>query len=393
MKIACLFAGLAVALSAGAQEPVPAERATNALAELPDWPVGFKLPEDLTAHWRKPNKKEATKAEILVWTPPGCARVRAVLLIPNNTDSKVFAQHAPLRAVAARHELGIVYLRRFDANLIEFTDPPAGTNALFAVLDHVARETGIAEYRHAPWITFGKSSRGRFPFRLAWLYPERVIATIEYHGETPVWPVPAWARPQDQSILHVNANGEDEWDRTWYRHVRPCLLNYRARTAWLPHQLAAPGVGHGNYVDAHGGPGWNQPVPKGKVSCRDTWDYLSLFIDKALALRLPRAGYPTTAPLTLSAVNPDSGYLIHPRAVEEVMQLKWRPLRRGADGFYTIVDHIKEPGEVYDPAPGAVPRAHWIRPAAEVPPDERRDYLWVADRALADAWLAYHARP
>jgi hypothetical protein len=345
--------------------------------EPPLWPVGLKLPAEMTAKWKP--MKDQTKAEILVWSPK---QVRAVLLIPENTDSKHFGEHAALRAVAEKRGLGIVYLRRFDANQFEFTDPPAVPDAIQRALDEVAKQTGIAEYRTVPWIVFGKSSRGRFPHRTAWMYPERVIASIAYHGEVPVWPIPDWAKKQDQTILHVNANGEDEWDRTWYRHVRPFLLNYRNQTAWLPHQIVAHGVGHGNYVDGHGSPGWGKPVPEGSWSVLRTWDYLALFIDKAIGLRLGADG-------KLKPVDPDTGYLIHPRAVEEMLKIRWRPLRQ-TDGVYTHVDHIKEPGEVYDPNPGKVEAALLVRKATDVPANERKNYLWVADKELADAWIEFH---
>lgn len=347
------------------------------LTEAPLWPIGLKLPAELTATWKP--AKNPDKAEVLVWSPN---KVRAALLIPENTDSKHFGEHAALRAVAEKHGLGIVYLRRFDANQFEFSNPPAKPDAIQLALDAVAKETGIADYRTVPWIVFGKSSRGRFPHRTAWMHPERVIASISYHGEVPVWPIPAWAKPQDQTILHCNANGENEWDRTWYRHVRPFLLNYRKQTAWLPHQIVANGVGHGDYADGHGSPGWGKPVPAGKWSVLRTWDYLALFIDKALQLRLGADG-------KLMPVDPDAGYLIHPRAVEEMLKVQWRPLRE-TNGVHTHVDHIKEPGQVYDPNPGTVDAALLVRQALDVPVAERKNFLWVADKELADAWIKFH---
>ena len=354
------------------------------------WPVEIQLPAALTQGWKQ--EKGPSNVDVRVWTAPGTTRIRAMMLIPNNTDSKNFAEHARLREVAAKHELGLVYLRRFDSKVIEFTDPPAGASALQTMLDVVAEKTGIREFRFAPWITFGKSSRGRFPYRLAWLYPERPIACLTYPGETPTWPLPEWARPQDQSILHLNINGEIEWAGTWYRHVRPCLLNYRANTAWLPHQVVVRGVGHCNYTDGHGSPGWGQPVASNAVSVLRVWDYMALYIDKACALRVPNDRYPTDAAVTLKPVDPDSGYLIHPRAPEVLLGVRWRPLRE-TNGVFTIVDHIKEPGEVYDPSPATLERGLLVRKASDVPAAERCRRFWVADRELADAWIALHTPP
>lgn len=365
-----------------------------ALDEPPFWPIGLRLPDSLLTG--RAVKQASRKADVLVWIPDGTRRVRAVLLVPENTDSKHFLEHEPLRAVARRQGMALVYMRGFNTG-IEYQrskptgTPPAAPDNVLKLLDLLARETGIAEFRHAPWISFGKSSRGEFPFRLGWNHPERTIAAVTYHGEGPTWPIPDYARPQTETILYVAANGELEWDGTWYRHVRPFLLNYRANTPWLPHQLAAPGVGHGNYVDAHGSAGWGKPPPEGAFSVLRTWDYLTLFIDKALTLRLPEQGYPTEGPFRLRQVDPDAGYLVHPRAIEEVLGLPWMALRK-RDGEYQTIPWPEEKHPVLEPEPGRVDPTLLVRKATDVPAAERIDYLWIADRELAEAWVKIHNR-
>jgi len=73
-----------------------------------------------------------------------------MLLIPNNTDSKVFGEHAALRQVAARREMGIVYLRNFDTGIEHRKEAPAEPDRTQKVLHLVADATGIVEFRHAP---------------------------------------------------------------------------------------------------------------------------------------------------------------------------------------------------------------------------------------------------
>ncbi|MBM4019913.1 MAG: hypothetical protein FJ288_16600 [Planctomycetes bacterium] len=308
----------------------PSRAEEQSLAEPPHWPVGFLLPESLAG------KRPATgpvKADVLVWVPEGAKRIRAMLLIPNNTDSKIFGEHAALRQVAARREMGIVYLRDFDTGIEHRKDAPAEPERIQEVLHLVADATGIVEFRHAPWVTFGKSSRGEFPFRMAWLFPERTIASVSYHAETPTWPLPEWARLKGETILHVNANGETEWGGTWFNHVRPSLLNYRARTGWLAHQVIARGIGHGDYPDTHGSAGWGEPVPPGTMSCLRIWDYLALFMEKAIALRVPSEKYPADGPLELKQVDEASGYLIDPFAAEDLFRVPRLPLREGPGGY------------------------------------------------------------
>jgi hypothetical protein len=167
------------------------------------------------------------------------------------------------------------------------------------------------------------------------------------------------------------------------------MLNYHANTSWLTHQVVVHGVGHGNYADMHGSEGWGKPVPEGRISCLRVWDYVALFIDKAMELRVPRDAYPTTGPTPLRQVDLDCGYLIHPRAVEELLGMQWHAFRY-RDGAYRIVPWPDEKHPVLDPNPGKVDRALLIRRAADVPLEERRKMFWVADREQAEAWLKLH---
>jgi hypothetical protein len=235
----------------------------------------------------------------------------------------------PLRQAAAKAEMGIVYMRSFDTGIEWERKTPPDRTLLPGLLNHVAETTGIAEFRYAPWITFGKSSRGSFPYRAAWLWPERTIASVTYHGETPTWPVPDWAPLQGQTILQVNANGETEWGGTWFKHVRPSLLNYRARTGWLPHQVVSWGVGHGDYQDETSGKdNTAERIERGPI-----WAYLAMFIGKANELRVPKDKYPTDGPVALKQVDEAGGYLIDPFAVEDLFFKPHNPLTSSPDGY------------------------------------------------------------
>ncbi|MFW6066170.1 MAG: hypothetical protein ACOC9S_05065, partial [Planctomycetota bacterium] len=287
---------------------------------------------------------------------------RAMLIIVENTDSKHFGEHAATREVLRRHEAAVVYLRvsAVEGDLRRATrqeDRPR----ILDVLDFAAERTGIEEFRHAPWVTFGKSSRGKFPFTMAWAYPERTIAGITYHGETPTWPPEDWARPQDESVLYVCVNGQTEWGGTWNRHVRPSLLNYRRKTGWLAHQVVVRGVGHGDYPDAHGSSGWGKQFPD-RVTCIDVWDYLAVFLDKALEARLPEDGYPTEGPLKLRQPDEADGWLIDKFGVERMLNL--RPYRLvESDGLYVVDPAEDEHQGGY----AAVPPAEDFAPADGVP--------------------------
>ncbi len=392
--------GLATADAAAKKKDSPYADIEKSYAEN-NWPVGFKLPPEVTEPWavsdkdkrRRESALRKPKADILVWTPPKAKKVRAVFLIPNNTDSKHIGEHSEVRKVAEKHEIGIIYLRNFGGKVIEWSDPPKMAEKGFAdVLAQAAKWTGIEEYKHAPWIIMGKSSRGRFAFRPTWWFPKRVVASFSYHGETPTWPMPEWSKVKKdgQSVLHLAINGQEEWSGTWYRHVRPCMLNYHANTDWLTHQVVLHGVGHGNYVDMHGSKGWGKPVPKDKISCLQVWDYIALYMDKAMELRVPKDTYATKdKPVKLKQVDRSKGFLIHPRAPEELLGMKWMAFRYN-DGKYQIIPWPDEKHPVHDKEQGTIELDKLIRHATDVPEDQREKLFWIGDRQLLEAWFKLH---
>lgn len=375
-----------------AQEPV-----AQPAGEPPLWTFGCKFPQDLVEAWKDPRATKATagpQADVLGWAPPGVQRLRGVLLFANNTDLVKIGEHKAVREVAARRGIGILYLRELSGNAIERVEPPDLAERSFAaILDQAATASGIADFRHAPWITLGKSSRGRLPFRATWWFPERVVASISYHGEGPTWPMPAWSKAgRGESVLHLNIQGLSEWDGTWYRHVRPGLLNYNRQTGWLAHQAVIYGVDHGYYMDYFLYPNFGATLEKNHRFIRVTqvWDYIALFIDKAMGLRVPEDASAAAGPIALRTVGRDTGYLIHPRAPEELLGTKWFALRRDPQSGYQTIPWPQEPTPVLEPQQGTIPLDQLVRLAAAVPEAERGDAMWIPDRELLGAWLKLH---
>ena len=270
-------------------------------AALPHWPIGY-IPPFI--------KYERKRAAILVWLPPDAKKIRAMFIIPNNSDSKIIGQHKAIKEVAKKHDMGIMFVRVGNWDIFH------------KLLEDLAERTGIKSIKYAPYIVQGKSSRGMDPINMAWSYPERMIAGLTYHGETPTWP-PESRNPNNklngENILWCNANGESEWGGTWFNHVRPSLLNYNIQKDWLTHIVVVKDVGHGDYCDGHGSKGWGKTFPD-EVQCLDVWDYFAVYIDKALELRVPKDHDPDEGPAELMQVDKSKGWLISPFAVEDL----WR---------------------------------------------------------------------
>lgn len=357
------------------------------------WRFGFDFPASMLASWSAGARRRAQRCapvpHVQVWLPAGA--VRALLLIPNNTDLVEIGCCAAMRTVAEAHGIGVIYLRAWDADLFESEAEPTAARPMLAwMLTEAARLADCPAVVHVPWLTIGKSSRARFAFALAWAYPGRVIASVVYHGETPTWPTPAWAGAAVDQVWHLNVNGLTEWDGTWYRHVRPSLLNHHHHTAWLTHQVVLAGIAHGRYADDSRAPGWQQPVADGLVSCQSVWAYIATFYAAAMQARVPAGASSVAGPVSLSAIDPQTGWLIHQRAIEELLGLKWMALRGGGAHPYATVPWPDEATPVFDQQQGAVPVAELIQPAERMPLAERADWWWLPTHGLVAAWLQLH---
>ena len=51
------------------------------------------------------------RQHIDLWLPPASTRIRAILLIANNTDSYLINEHPAVRDVAAKHHMAIMHLK------------------------------------------------------------------------------------------------------------------------------------------------------------------------------------------------------------------------------------------------------------------------------------------
>ena len=387
----CFVMGLAGALSAS-ESSQPADQP---LGVDNVWPIQFNFSKDLTSTWSEKTRNRAQRddkngrSHISVWLPLENAHIKALMLVPNNTDLVHIAEFTGIRKVARKHSMGIVYFRHLDSNDIEKANPPRHSDSHFDfVCEQISTISGQDHIHHVPWVLLGKSSRGRFAFTPSWKYPERVIASVGYHGEVPTWPRPKWASTTKHSILHMAINGLTEWDGTWYRHVRPSLLNYHRHTNWLSHQVVLYGIDHGDYADYYKFKNHLTTVPPTMIHSQKVWRYISIFLDQSLTLRLPQQDDQLS--FTLQHIDRTSGYLIHPRAPEYLLGLKWFAFRQSTTGDYQIIPWPDEPSPVYDTNQGTLSLDDIIIPANTASDEQLTSHLWLPNLIMVKEWLKLH---
>ena len=84
------------------------------------------------------NDRQASSAKprwlcfcVLSWIPPKSTRIKAVMFLPNNTDTVKIGEHPAMRAMAAKHHVAILFFRNVSGSLIENPKDPKALNPNF----------------------------------------------------------------------------------------------------------------------------------------------------------------------------------------------------------------------------------------------------------------------
>jgi hypothetical protein len=121
-----------------------------------------------------------------LWIPPGCQRLRAVIVGQHNMEEEPLLDHPKIRA--ACRELGFAQIwitPSIDLSFNAAKDVGEHFEAMFKAL---ALESGYSELATVPVLPIGHSASSGFPWRFADWKPERTLAALSTSGSWPVRP-------------------------------------------------------------------------------------------------------------------------------------------------------------------------------------------------------------
>jgi hypothetical protein len=242
------------------------------------------------------NDKTHKTARAWLYIPPAADHIDGIIWGNQVILEKRICDDPQIRAVARKRNLAIVITA--DTNLTQYPYNDPEVPRTFRQIRHdLAAVSGYDEIAFAPILPVGHSGGALFCWNLAYEDPSKVIAIVPVHAaaiDAPSWDpkktadgVPAlcitgqyeyWADPDLPLEHHVN----------W---LRGGLLNFRGqRKAALVSMLMQPGATHFNWDDRLA-------------------STVAMFIDKAVAARVPpSSSVPTTRP-TLQPIDPNTGTL------------------------------------------------------------------------------------
>lgn len=271
-----------------------------------------------------------------LWIPENCKQLRAVLIGQHNMTEETIFEHPKFRKKMAQLGIAIVWVTPGFDMVFDF-NKTAGKD-FENIMNDLAKVSGYTELQFAPIIPIGHSAYATYPWNFAVNNPARTLAILSIHGDAPQTNLTGyggknidWGNKNINGIPGLMVEGEYEW---WEARVQPALdFQQRFPNAAISF-LCDAGHGHFDISD-------------------ELIDYLSLFIKKAVAYRLPSKS-PLDKPVQLIAVNPRKGWL----------KERWK---KDVKPLYTAAPYNQYKGD-------------------------RKEAFWYFDKKTADATEKFYAK-
>lgn len=256
---------------------------TTRVAAAPwQWSVEIKelISEETNAH-----------PSAYLWIPENCKQVRAVIIGQHNMTEETIFEHPEFRKNMGKLGIAEIWIT---PGIDQRWDVTKGTQQIFeTMMKNLSEISGYTELEFAPVIPIGHSAMATYPWNFAAWNPERTLAVLSIHGDSPRTHLTGygranldWGTRTIEGIPSLMVMGEDEW---WEDRLITSF-DYRCEYPNAPLSFLAD-AGHGHFDISD-----------------ELIDYLSLFLKKAVEYRLPKHSS-SDIPVQLIPVEAKNGWL------------------------------------------------------------------------------------
>lgn len=257
-------------------------QATRVAAAPWQWSVEIKelISEETNAH-----------PSAYLWIPENCKQVRAVIIGQHNMTEETIFEHPEFRKNMSKLGIAEIWIT---PGIDQRWDVTKGTQLIFeTMMKNLSEISGYTELEFTPVIPVGHSAMATYPWNFAAWNPERTLAVLSIHGDSPRTHLTGygrtnldWGTRTIEGVPSLMVMGEDEW---WEDRLITSF-DYRREYPNAPLSFLAD-AGHGHFDISN-----------------ELIDYLSLFLKKAVQYRLPKHS-PLDAPVQLIPVEAKNGWL------------------------------------------------------------------------------------
>ena len=226
-----------------------------------------------------------------LWIPENCKQVRAVIIGQHNMTEETIFEHPEFRKNMGKLGIAEIWIT---PGIDQRWDVTKGTQQIFeTMMKNLSEISGYTELEFAPVIPIGHSAMATYPWNFAAWNPERTLAVLSIHGDSPRTHLTGygranldWGTRTIEGIPSLMVMGEDEW---WEDRLITSF-DYRREYPNAPLSFLAD-AGHGHFDISD-----------------ELIDYLSLFLKKTVEYRLPEH-LSLDAPIQLIPVEAKNGWL------------------------------------------------------------------------------------
>lgn len=226
-----------------------------------------------------------------LWIPENCKQVRAVIIGQHNMTEETIFEHLEFRKNMGKLGIAEIWIT---PGIDQRWDVTKGTQQIFeTMMKNLSEISGYTELEFAPVIPIGHSAMATYPWNFAAWNPERTLAVLSIHGDSPRTHLTGygranldWGTRTIEGIPSLMVMGEDEW---WEDRLITSF-DYRREYPNAPLSFFAD-AGHGHFDISD-----------------ELIDYLSLFLKKTVEYRLPEHSS-LDAPIQLIPVEAKNGWL------------------------------------------------------------------------------------
>lgn len=226
-----------------------------------------------------------------LWIPENCKQVRAVIIGQHNMTEETIFEHPEFRKNMSKLGIAEIWIT---PGIDQRWDVTKGTRKIFeTMMKNLSEISGYTELEFAPVIPIGHSAMATYPWNFAAWNPERTLAVLSIHGDSPRTHLTGygranldWGTRTIEGIPSLMVMGEDEW---WEDRLITSF-DYRREYPNAPLSFLAD-AGHGHFDISD-----------------ELIDYLSLFLKKAVEYRLPKHSS-SDIPVQLIPVEAKNGWL------------------------------------------------------------------------------------
>lgn len=182
-----------------------------------------------------------------LWIPENCKQVRAVIVGQHNMTEETIFEHSGFRENMAKLGIAEIWIT---PGIDQRWDVTKDTQQIFeTMMKNLSEISGYTELEFAPVIPIGHSAMATYPWNFAAWNPERTLAVLSIHGDSPRTHLTGygsanldWGNHTIEGIPSLMVMGEDEW---WEDRLITSF-DYRREYPNAPLSFLAD-AGHGHF--------------------------------------------------------------------------------------------------------------------------------------------------